>query len=96
MTDTPKSNQDDNQIDHKPIPIMRTNDQYDLLEVDWTCVSDYLDDAYLSCLHWLSTSSHESAWFMHARIASRPWVMMLHNLDDDVLTMVSDMVHDGT
>lgn len=68
---------------------------YDLSEVDWAVVMDYMDMGHIGPLHWLCSSSHGSTWCLGPRIMKFPWVLMLHHLDKDILSRVIEAIDGG-
>lgn len=69
---------------------------YDLSEVDWACISDYLNTSHLPILFYFSSSSHGSLWCLNAHVMKIPWVFLLHQLESDIQQIIIDMVHTGT
>lgn len=67
-------------------------ESYDLFEMDWAYVSDYLDTKRKFPLHWLSSNSHGFALSLSCSIE---WVLLLHHLDSDIRGIVIEMVQNG-
>lgn len=66
---------------------------FDILEVDWVLLADYLDDTLASILYWLCSSSHQSSWSVHLKMKLIPWIyLFLHHVDLDVEKKVLELL----
>lgn len=69
---------------------------YDINEMDWLNVSDYLDNIRGASLFWLtSTSSNESLLSVIDGLMQVPWILLLHHIDLDLQNVVIAMIQDG-
>lgn len=60
---------------------------YHLLEIDWVCVADYLNNTKHLLLKILCSSSLESLY----RINGVPWVHLLHGADVEIAKIVAEV-----
>lgn len=68
---------------------------YDLFEVDWVCISDYLDIVHTPSLHWLSASSNGLSWYVRPKIVGLSWVCLLHHLDSPLQRSIVELMPQG-
>lgn len=70
--------------------------KYDLKEIDWICVSDYMDPFHSRTLIWLCSSSHALCWAIANQLDGKvPWVRLLHGLHNDIQIIILNSLTSG-
>lgn len=68
---------------------------YDLHEIDWVYISDYLCGVHLPPLFWLCSSSYNSSWSTIDKLHTIFWAPLIHNLDGDIQRTVVEIIQAG-
>lgn len=69
---------------------------YDLYEMDWACIADYLDRTHIPPLFCLCSSSHASIWSFGSKSKGIPWVTLIHSGDIELQMMIIELIQHGT
>lgn len=69
---------------------------YDLFEMDWVCIGEYLDGPHSSILCLFSSSAQGAVWNLESKLKGVPWVVLLHNESYKSQMMAAEYVRDGT
>lgn len=68
---------------------------FDINEIDWLYISDYLSIEKKVVLCWISVSSNGISWEFTFNGIKLQWVMILHQLDTPIQQIIIGMVQEG-
>lgn len=69
--------------------------KFDLTEVDWVILTDYLDDIHAISLSWLCSTSSGTTWCLGYRIIDISWFMLLQELEPDIQSTIVEILRVG-